>query len=145
MECEAKPFLSFDDVEQRLVEAVRCAWRMPDREGGWLSVRAYWPDIQRIDPGDQVAGIGGEMVQVKLRPVPNTRRDIAEMEEAFGWMKHVADKDRRVVALAVAALAAGSSQVPWSRLLRPMGLRRGAGGLRMRYGRAITAICKAIN
>ena len=39
--------LSFEDVQERLVEAIRVVWRQPDRERAWLTVRAYWPDIQR--------------------------------------------------------------------------------------------------
>jgi hypothetical protein len=35
-------------------------------------------------------------------------------------------------------------QVPWSRLLRPMGLKKGAGALAKRYGRAISAIAVAL-
>lgn len=136
--------MSFSDVEDRLVEAVITAAKMPDRESGWHSLRAYWPDIVR-EAGTDYDARGGDMVQEKLRPLPCTRSDIAEMDEAFGWMAHVPDKDRRLVGLAVTALAAGAKQVPWARLLRPMRLKRGKDGLRKRYSRAIYAICTSIN
>lgn len=138
-------FLTFDDVQDRLVEAMLTCWRHPDRERGWLRVKAIWPDVMP-EPGDYDAR-GGDLVSdgAALRPAALTRRDIAEMEEAFGWVEVVAADDRKLIGLAVSMLARGRREVAWSKVLRPMGLTRGAGGLRMRYGRAMAAVAARAN
>lgn len=139
--------LSFDDVQERLVEAIRVVWRQPDRERGWLTVRAYWPDIQRHTAFGDYDERGGDGVSsdVKLRPAALTRREVADAEEALGWLDMIAPEDRKLVGLALTALAGGRRQVPWSRLLRPMGKTRGVDGLRRRYERAIGKVCRAVN
>ena len=100
--------------------------------------RSFWPET-RPEPGDHDAR-GGDMVAPPIRPLPLTRKDIAEMEEAFGWLDAVRERDRRVISLALGWLARGHPQVPWKRLLRPMGLRHGADGLRKRYSRAMRMV-----
>ncbi len=139
--------LSFDEVEARLVEAVRVAWRMPDREAGWQRVKSAWPDILREAAAGDYDARGGALSSsdVPLRTSAATRGEVAAMEEAFGWLKVVADDDRRLVALAIGRLARGDSQVPWLALRRPMGLTLGAGGLRKRYSRAIGRVCQCAN
>lgn len=138
-------FLTFDDVQDRLVEAMLTCWRHPDRERGWLRVKAMWPDVM-AEAGDYDAR-GGDLVSdgAALRPAALTRRDIDEMEEAFGWVEAVTPGDRKLVGLAIAMLARGKREVSWANLLRPMGLRRGAGGLRMRYGRAMALVATRAN
>lgn len=146
MEGQTLPtFLTFDDVQDRLVEAMLTCWRHPDRERGWLRVKAMWPDVM-AEPGDYDAR-GGDLVSdgAALRPAALTRRDIDEMEEAFGWVEAIAPDDRKLVGLAVSMLARGRREVPWRNLLRPMGLTRGADGLRMRYGRAMAAVAARAN
>jgi len=133
---------TFETVQDRLVEAMLTCWRHPDRERGWQRLRAFWPDIQRdVLAGDYDAR-GGELSssEVALRPASLTRLETAEMEEAFGWLDHIQPADRKLVGLAITALASGKREVPWRRLLRPMGLTHGSEGLRVRYGRAIAAI-----
>ena len=141
-------FWTFTDVEDRLVEALLICWRQPDRERGWQATRASdgpW-HLVMAEPGDYDArGGDGTSSDVAIRPASLTRREIGEMEEAFGWVGMLPADDRKVVALAIAELARGKREVRWSQLLKPMGLMRGADGLRMRYGRAINAICKAKN
>ena len=137
---------TFDDVQERLVEAMLTCWRHPDRERGWQRLRAHWPDIQReILAGDYDARGGLEAGDVTIRPASLTRLETAEMEEAFGWLDHVSPADRKLVGLAITALASGQREVSWRRLLRPMGLTKGSDGLRMRYGRAIAAIAGRLN
>ncbi|WP_430636399.1 hypothetical protein [Sphingomonas hankookensis] len=82
---------------------------------------------------------------MKLRTVAATQADADAMEEAFGWLTAVADDDRRLVALAIGCLVRGDKQVPWLRLLRPMGLAHGADGLRKRYARAVGKVCQRAN
>lgn len=139
--------LSFDDVQERLVEAIRVTWRQPDRERAWLTVRAYWPDIQRHTAFGDYDDRGGDGVSsdVRLRPAALTRLEVADAEEALGWLDAVPVEDRKLIGLAIVALAGGARQVPWSRLLRPMGKARGVDGLRRRYERAIGAVCRRIN
>jgi len=140
-------FLTFDEAQDRLVEAMITCWRTPDRERGWQTVRSNWPEaLRELSAGDYDArGGDGTSADVALRPASQTRREVAEMEEAFAWVSILSDDDRRLVALAITQLARGRREVSWSRLLRPLGLKRGADGLRMRYGRAIEAVCRAKN
>lgn len=138
---------TFDAVQDRLVEAMLTCWRNPDRERGWQRVRSTWPEITREEgAGDYDArGAGGSSSDVAIRPAALTRRDVEEMEEAFGWMDAVQPFDRIVVALAVTQLARGRREVSWRTVLRSMGLRHGADGVRMRYGRAIAAVAERLN
>lgn len=138
---------SFADVEERLVEAMLVMRRLSDREAGWLRVKASWPDIVREhEAGDYDArGYLGNSSDIPLKPLPATRRDIAEMEEAFAWVLAAKERDRRLIALAIGALARGEKRVPWGKLLRPMGLKLGQHGLRKRYERAMYLVVKAAN
>lgn len=149
MEGRALPpmFMSFDEVQDRLVEAMLTCWRYPDRERGWQRLRSAWPEITRdVLTGDYDArGGDGSSSDVALKAASQTRAEIGEMEEAFGWLDAIAPADRKLVGLAVRELARGKRAVPWSQLLADMGLSRGSDGLRMRYGRAINAICLALN
>jgi hypothetical protein len=136
-------FLSFDDVQDRLVEAMLTCWRYPDRERGWQTLRSAWPEISRdVWAGDYDArGGDGTSADVALRPASQTRVEIAEMEEAFGWLDAVSPDDRRLIGHVIRDLARGQREVSWLRLLPRLGLDRGAHGLRKRYTRAINGIC----
>jgi len=139
--------MSFDDVQDRLVEAMLTCWRYPDRERGWQTLRCAWPEISRdVWAGDYDArGGDGTSGDVTLRPASQTRAEVAEMEEAFGWLDAVAPDDRKLIGLAIRELARGRREVSWIDMLPRLGLDRGADGLRKRYGRAITSICTARN
>ncbi|MCK0531760.1 hypothetical protein [Sphingobium agri] len=138
---------SFADVEERLVEAMLVMKRLSDREAGWLRVKASWPDIIRErELGDYDArGYLGNSSDIPLKPLPATRKDIAMMEEAFAWVLAAKPDDRRLIALAIGALARGEKRVPWMKLRKPMGVTRGADGLRMRYERAMRKVVIAAN
>lgn len=136
-------FLSFTAVEDRLVEALLTCWRYPDRERGWQTLRSAWPEISRdVWAGDYDAR-GGDGTSAALRPAAQTRAEISEMEEAFAWLDGVAPDDRKLIGLAIVQLAQGKREVSWLDLMRKMGVKRGADGLRMRYSRAITQIAQA--
>jgi hypothetical protein len=139
--------MGFEDVEDRLVEALRTCWRHADRERGWQQLRSAWPEISRdVLAGDYDArGGDGTSSDVVIRPAAMTRQDVAEMEEAFGWLDGIDPIDRKVIGLAINQLARGRREVPWRSLLPAMGLTRGVEGLRKRYSRAITAICHRAN
>ncbi len=139
--------LSFCDVEDRLVEAMLTCWRYPDRERGWQRIRSAWPEISRdVWAGDYDARGGeGSSSDVAIRPASLTRIEVAEMEEAFGWLDTISPEDRKLVGLAIGQLARGKREVSWIDMLYWIGLDRGADGLRMRYGRALNAICIALS
>lgn len=141
---------TFKLVEERLVEAMRLWRRMPDRERGWQHVRALWPELKH---GVENRNVGGEISQREAtaeppktrRPAP-TRDQIAEMEEAGEWLGLVAERDRRLVALALAAKAGGREAVPWQALWERLGRGRpGPRGLQQRYDRAIAGVAMRLN
>lgn len=139
-ELEGSDFWTFDGVQARLVEAMEFQQRLP-RGGGWpfasdgpwhLIVKDWWDWSAHEDK--------------PVPRVPLSREQLARMEEALAWVLFVpSDDDRRLIAMAVRNLAAGRKTVPWTKLLKPMGVRHGAHGLRKRYSRAITCICNALN
>ncbi len=139
LEAAAGLLWTFDMVEERLVEAVHLWRRSPGggrspfaTDGPWHLVKSdlWGPDVDKDAP---------------LRPLPLRRREVATRDEASAWLLLVPERDRRLVVLAVTALASGFSQVPWMRLRRAMGVTFGAGGLRWRYNKSIEGICKALN
>ncbi|CAD7335290.1 hypothetical protein FIM10_02080 [Sphingomonadales bacterium 56] len=135
---EGSLYWSFGEVEARLVEAMQFQWRIEGgrwafaSDGPWhLIVRDWWDWAAHED-----------------KPVPRiplSREQLARMDEASAWLAHAPERDRKLVVLAIMALAAGRKVVPYRALLKPMGLTMGADGLRKRYGRAITCICNALN
>lgn len=133
-------FWTFEAVQERLIVAMLLWRRAPDRERGWQTVRAFWPEMRRHnhfgDYSDEEA---------TPRPLPLTRSEVAEMNAVGEWLAFVPERDRRLVALAITRLANGAAQVPWMGLRRAMGVKLGAGGLRQRYSRAITAIANRLN
>ena len=138
---EGSVLLTFADVQERLVEALIMLWRLPDREKGWHR------GVAKDGPWDQIVAEWGDYADDDAQPsMPGlTQAEVAEMEAALSWMAHVPDRDRRLVGLAIVQLARGGREISWRRLLGPMGLTLGTDGLRMRYGRALNAICVAEN
>lgn len=143
--------MTFDQVEERLIEAMLVCWRSPDRERGWLRVRSLWPEVMRErEAGDFGEHGGDRLSDVELRPASLTRREVAEMEQAFAWVGVLGGDERRLVGLVLTEKARGAKQVQWKRLLRAMHEERGwldvrADALRMRYGRAMTRVAQAAN
>lgn len=145
---------TFDAVEDRLIEAMRFAWR--DQSGTWpFASDGPW-HLMRAVAGDYDAR-GGDLADAAPMPrLPLTRAERARMDETVRWLSFLPEQaatgrprmgggcDARLVILATRKLAAhrgeGRGQVRWSLLLRPMGLRKGAGALAKRYTRAISAI-----
>lgn len=134
-------FWDFDALEARLVEAMQFMRRLP-REGGgspfasdgpWhLIVKEWWDwDAHEDKP---------------LLNVPLTPEQIGRMDEALAWLEWIpAADDRRLVGMALRNLASGRKSVPWTKLLKAMGVKRGAHALRKRYARALTCICNRLN
>lgn len=138
---------TFDDVQDRLVEAMLTCWRGGDRERGWLRGGADGPWHMVLPDAAYDGGrdAAEQRADAAIRPAALTRRDVDEMEEAFGWVEALEAGQRRLVSAAVAQLARGQRQVSWVRVARSFGLDRGTDGLRMRYGRAIFSIAARLN
>ena len=132
---------TFKGVEERLVEAIRYWWHV---EGaGWpFASDGPWHLIAADKTWDWDAD---KWADAPIPKLPLSREQMKRRDEATAWLRHAPERDRKLVVLAVTALAAGRKVVPWRALLRPMAMTRGADGLRMRYGRAMTAICNALN
>jgi hypothetical protein len=139
-EATTDTFWTFALVEEALIEAMLLWRRAPDRERGWLTVKAFWPEIRRHTWFGDYADDEAEP-----RPLPLSRAQVAEMERVGEWLGMVAERDRKLVVLAILALASGKARVPWSRLLRPMGMKSGAGALAQRYERAIGVLAFRLN
>lgn len=141
-------FHTFDLVEEALIDAMLLWRRAPDRERAWHTVRSLWPDTRESE--HWTLALGGELTirpedKPEPRPLPLTRDEVAEMNRVGEWLGLVPEQDRKVVVLAVLALASGKTRVPWSRLLKPMGLKRGAGALAQRYERAVGYLTMRLN
>ncbi len=131
-------FWSFALVEERLVEAMQLQWRTERgtwgfaSDGPWhLIVRDWW-----------------DWAAHEEKPVPRiplSRDQIARMEQASAWLVLAPERDRKLVVLAVTALAAGRKVVPWRALRRMMRVKPGEDALRRRYGSALRVICQALN
>jgi hypothetical protein len=132
---------TYDAVEERLVEVMALWRRAPDRERGWLHVKAMWPDGRpEVDPLVDYADR-----DAAPRALPLTRRDIAMMEECDGWIgRWVPERDWRLVGMALGWKASGR-RVPWRRIKHQMGIPFGEGGLTRRYERAIGAIAMGLD
>lgn len=132
-------FWTYEALQERLVEAIRCWWRMPGggawpfaSDGPWHLIRKQWEDWDARDPKP-------------LKPLPLRRAEMRAMEEATEWLTMVPEADRRIVVLGLVELAKGAKRIPWARLLRPMGMTRGAGGLARRYERALAVLAMRLN
>lgn len=140
-----------DMVQERMVEAVRAWWRSPGRVGPG-SGGPYARDIpaaliiRETNMGDyDDRGYLGTSSDVPLRPASMTRAEVAARDVASDWMDYVPVDDRRLVGLALVALARGKASVPWMQLKREMGVVIGAGGLQRRYERALARVAAALN
>jgi len=141
---ERPPLWTFAIVEQWMIDAVRSWWRH-DRSGGgspfasdgpWNLIVAEW--------GDWGAHEREEEDEAEVRP-PLSRDQIACMQEATEWILLVPEADRRVLCMALRHYAMGKEEPDWKRMLRPLGVKRGAHGLKRRYTQAVTAICTWLN
>lgn len=141
----AEGFLSVADLEARLVDAV-LVWRRI--EGGrWpFAGDGPWSLVVKDRARDWDFAEWLEAKAERGARVPVGREDLARAEAAIGWLALVPeDQDRRLVLLAVKALAGGRAQVPWRALLAKMGMTLGAYGLQRRYERVMGRLCVAVN
>jgi hypothetical protein len=130
-------YWSFEDVEERLVEAAHLWMRSPGG-GKWpFAGDAPWHLADRELYGPDVDK------DVPIRPLPLIRKEIALRDEASAWLVHAPERDRRLVCLAVMDKAR-RGRPSWKRIKRAMAIRFGENGLRMRYERAIQSIAVAL-
>lgn len=138
-------FWTFAEVERRLVEAMQFQWRMPGDGPSPFAADGPW---HLIVPGweEKLANLAlGGTNDAKVPRIPLSKEQIGRMREAESWLVHAPEGDGKLIAMAIRNLAAGRKSVPWTKLLKPMGVKHGAHGLRKRYERAINAICVALN
>lgn len=135
---EQNVFWTYDRVVERLIETVRCWWRMPGgghwpfaSDGPWHLVKSelYGPDVDRDAP---------------VRALPLRRAEIAAMNEATEWITWVSEEKRIALVFGIAKQAAGATQIPWGRLRRRLGTV-GTGGLDWRYDKAVELIANVLN
>jgi hypothetical protein len=134
-------FLTYDDVQDRLIEAVQLHWRT--ERGSWpFAGDGPWHLIAKEDLNEFTGGRS----PAAMPRIPLGKAEVATMREAFGWLLLVSDDlDRRVIVLAVTERAKGAKRVPWKVVARAAGGRHEPDALRMRYIRALGALTQRVN
>jgi hypothetical protein len=149
---ERGSFWSFEIVEERLVEAMRL-WRRSPGDGRWpFAGDGPW-HLVRDDGSAQAAWDHnlnalqmGRPATEKPKPLPLSRAEVAERDQASDWIsRYVPERDRKLVVLGLIQLANGNSRVRWSDIRRKLGAEVQAQSLGKRYSRAITAIARGLN
>lgn len=150
----AAAMMTADDVEARLIEAVRVFDRLEAAGGaGWATDGPWWLSLRASHREAVVNALElGEAVETAIFSPRPDRDMVTRAEEAFNWLMALDEPARLLVLAGVRALALGHSRVPWTRLLmRPDVWRdpaaRGvvtARGLALRYCAALEAMAKAL-
>ena len=143
---EAEGGVTFDAIEARLLEAWGFLRRLPDREAGWVRVKALWPALRR----HTMFGDYGDMESDAPRSLPGlTVAEVARMEEAFAWVETVDPRERKLIGMVLRRMdREGAARPAW--LDAALDWRRETGEavqpdtLRMRYGRALRSICRHV-
>lgn len=132
--------MTFELVVERLVEAWGFLRRMPDREAGWGSDRAYWPDILRHSAfGDYPES------EPEDRPrLPGLRAaEVGRMEEALGWVEWVEPRDRKLMGVVLGQLQR-ESRPAWRAAAHKLGWAGHPDTLARRWDRAIGRIAATL-
>ena len=153
-------FLTFDDVEERLVEAMQLWARTPGGGHNPFATDAPWQLLTRRARAEAGNVKGMDLLRLlqeddesetsywqgRERPSPLTRDDVARRDQASEWLAIVPDRDRQLVITALAAKAVGSGKVKWEAIWKAGGKGKpGPEGLQMRYRRAISTVCQHLN
>jgi hypothetical protein len=143
-------FWSYDAVEARLVEAVRCRWRMSGG-GRWpFAGDGPWHLIPKAARAETLADFLLDQAQMGRdeapREGPPSRAEIGAMEEAEEWLTYVEDDGQRV-ALAGGLIdrTKGRKRVGWKALRDRLGEAVTPAGLERRYARAVALIAGVLN
>lgn len=151
MACGREP-LSWSDVQEELVEAVRMLWRMPGG-GRWpFAGDGPWHLITRAARAGSAMDVWrqeqDEVIRDRSRPlsaVPLTAEEVTWMEGRLAWLETVGERDRKLVVLVLRQLAAGAQRIDWGRVKRKLGAEIGNKGVYRRYSRAIEGIAVTLN
>jgi len=148
IDLDAVEWWTFDLVRDVLVETAALWVRSPGDGRSPFAADGPWHLMQReLDAGDYDArgGFDGSSA-VSLRPLPLSREDVERRDLVSEWLLLVPDAfDRRLLAECLHWYAEGYRQLPWVRIMRRMGVRRGQEGLKKRWQRAVSAIAVALN
>lgn len=151
----AKHSLTFDEVEERLIEAMDL-WHRSPGEGRWpFASDGPWhlvvPDASDAGRAEHIlnAEREGKAAAETPRRLPLLLAEVERRDRTSEWIGHAPERDRRLVTLVLAHKARSDRPVKWSRIRQQL-IKAGeasisARGLGMRYSRAITAIAKSLN
>jgi hypothetical protein len=145
------PFWSFDDVQERLVEAWWFLSRLPDRDARFLRTKTMglWDSVSVTFGMTAV-----EQAEYRLyreadppRMPPLSRDQVGRMTEALGWLEWIENGEtRRIIYRAVRELHSGrATRIKWGDMASDPTLPGSADRLRMAYNRSITLICNRLN
>lgn len=143
--------VTFDLVEERLVEAWGFLRRMPDREAGWLMDARASSIYQRGQLSRQelleLYQIDAAEYDRDATPtLPGLRSvEVDRMDQALGWMAWVDARDRKLVGIILGQMDRGASRPAWSSAAKALGWVGHADTLAKRYSRAITRIATKLD
>lgn len=135
-----------DMVEAAMVEAVRTAARMPDRERAWQAVKAWWPTF-RNNPWDFPKDYDpqkGFCVGLPARMPPPSSRAITLMFTALDFAQHISAANRPLVQAVIRQKAAGRERISWV-FVRQLYPGVSVRTLKRRYWRVMGDIAAALN
>lgn len=141
-------FWDHEGVEERLVDTFLAWRRTPTADARFCiagRISSLWSRV--IEDRALIDRDGADGEVEAPRPLPLSRADIARRDEASEWFAFIPERDRRLVTEVLAFRAKHEDkQVPWLKVWKRLGRGKpGPDGLRMRYSRAITAICNGLN
>lgn len=148
MNIDAVEWWSFDLVREALVEAT-VLWRRSPGSGRWpFASDGPWHLMSRETQAGDYDARGGLDVSSDplLRPLPLSREEVARRDAVSEWLMLVpSPDDRRLLAACLEFHARGYTQLPWERVMRVLGVRRGKDGLQKRYRASLRAIAEGLN
>lgn len=149
---------SWSEVEAALVEAVRMLRRLPGEGRMPFATDGPWHLISRRNraEGDLQAWLQEREAEAvreernRARAAGLTAEEVTCMEATLSWLEHVAERDRKLVVLALQQLASGAARVRWSAIRRDLvssGLAAEVGdrALGMRYSRSLRGIAARLS
>lgn len=145
--CAASGLWTYEAVEARLIEAMWVSRRMPDREGMWQSLRAYWPDIVRercLGDYDAYGYLGNSSDLPEARiSIPPAQMDRASV--ATDWLALLDDEASRLRVKLALEWKVGGRRVGWTRIGRIMGVKAGREAIKVKYIEAVAYITCRLN
>lgn len=148
---EGSAAVTFDWVEERLVEAWGFMRRMPDAEAGWMrdakassiygrgrmTRQELWA-LYQIDSDDYDRDAVGRLPGLRTA-------EVDRMEEALGWIEHVEPRDRKLIGVVLAQLERGEARPMWRAAAAKLGWGGHPDTLAKRYSRGIGRIAAMVS